>query len=148
MDRIDRFNGRYWFLSNFSASPVKILAEEGGEVIVCPTVEHAFQALKTLDPDERVKVASARTPGEAKKIGRRVSLRENWDETRDEAMRLLLRQKFAAGTELADLLLATGGVELVEGNSWGDRYWGVCGGKGENRLGILLMERRAELYEE
>lgn len=47
--------------------------------------------------------------------------------------------------ECRDQLLATGGVELIEGNDWGDAFWGVCGGYGQNWLGVLLMLVRSEL---
>jgi N-glycosidase YbiA len=59
-------------------------------------------------------------------------------------MRGLLRQKFSSG-ELYEKLLATGDALLVEGNSWGDRYWGQVQGTGENHLGKLLMQVRKEL---
>ena len=62
-----------------------------------------------------------------------------------EVMRGLLARKFAPGTELAARLLATGDAQLVEGNTWGDRFWGVCRGQGRNQLGQLLMERRDQL---
>jgi hypothetical protein len=61
-------------------------------------------------------------------------------------MRALLAQKFRLGEPLGLRLLATGGAELIEGNTWDDRYWGVVvDGVGQNRLGQLLMQRRAEL---
>jgi predicted NAD-dependent protein-ADP-ribosyltransferase YbiA (DUF1768 family) len=59
-----------------------------------------------------------------------------------------LDQKFASGTRLAGLLVATGDATIVEGNTWGDAYWGVCGGVGKNRLGELLMAKRSRLLVE
>ena len=47
--------------------------------------------------------------------------------------------------DLADCLVDTGDQPLIEGNTWGDRFWGVCGGTGMNHLGRLLMEVREEL---
>lgn len=109
----------------------------------CATVEHAYQALKTLDPKERERIRSARTPGEAKKRGRHATLRLNWDAIRIDEMRRCLRAKFADPGLMAQLV-ATGSRLLVEGNHWGDRFWGVSEGQGKNWLGKLLMELRAE----
>jgi predicted NAD-dependent protein-ADP-ribosyltransferase YbiA (DUF1768 family) len=69
----------------------------------------------------------------------------DWAEIRDDIMRSLLAQKFRLGEPLGQRLMATGDAELIDGNTWGDRYWGVVDGVGQNRLGQLLMERRAEL---
>lgn len=140
---IDRFASEHAFLSNFTPSPVAIRCE--GERLVCPTVEHAFQAAKTLDPVERRRVAAAESPTAAKRLGRCVTLRPGWDEIRDDVMRACLAAKFRHGSALAERLVRTGDVLLVEGNTWGDRYWGVCDGIGENRLGELLMRRRVYL---
>lgn len=78
-------------------------------------------------------------------IGRGVWLRPGWEETKEEVMKVLLVQKFTRHLDLAQALLSTGEVELVEGNDWGDVYWGVCRGQGRNRLGHRLMEVRALL---
>ena len=59
-------------------------------------------------------------------------------------MKDLLEQKFAK-PELKKLLLATDDMLLVEGNTWGDTYWGVCNGIGFNMLGKLLVELRSQL---
>jgi predicted NAD-dependent protein-ADP-ribosyltransferase YbiA (DUF1768 family) len=72
-------------------------------------------------------------------------VRPDWDDTKINTMLTLLRQKFALGSELAKKLLDTGNRDLVEGNTWGDTFWGVCKGQGENMLGKLLMQVRAEL---
>lgn len=132
---IDRFLGEYFFLSNFHYVKVK------WEGLVYPSVEHAYQASKTMDRNVRVKVREAPTPGIAKKMGRRVVLRDDWEEVKLEIMRELLLKKFGV-LALRSRLLGTVGEGLVEGNNWGDRYWGVCDGKGENNLGKLLMEVR------
>jgi ribA/ribD-fused uncharacterized protein len=139
--QITSFTGEYEFLSNFSWSPVL------HDSIQYPTVEHAFQAAKTYDKDERRRIAALPTPGMAKRAGRKVKLRKNWNEMRVKVMRTLLRKKFLH-PGLAGKLLATEDAELIEGNSWGDTFWGVCNGVGENRLGKLLMEIREELNNE
>jgi ribA/ribD-fused uncharacterized protein len=113
----------------------------GFEGAVYPTVEHAFAAAKSLDPLEREQIRLAPRPGEAKRLGRQVALRPGWDDLRVEVMRELLARKFAVGSKLAEWLLATEDAALVEGNTWGDRFLGVCRGQGRNQLGRLLVER-------
>lgn len=136
---IDKFDGtEYGFLSNFYSSPIQY------EGIVYPTVEHMFQALKALDIETRKKIANAATPGQAKRLGRSVALREDWEEVKVDVMRTALQLKFSDPT-LRAKLIATGDAELIEGNTWNDRFWGVCRGSGKNMLGLLLMELRSSL---
>lgn len=135
---ITKFTGQYKFLSNFFACEVEY------EGIAYPSSEHAFQAAKTLDRNERIKIARASSPGMAKTLGRHVSLRRDWEETKDSIMGEILHIKFS-NPELKDKLLRTGDSRLVEGNTWGDVYWGVCGNKGKNKLGKLLMKVRESL---
>lgn len=135
---IDKFSGQHSFMSNFYFSTVKYKGE------VYKTVEHAFQAAKTANDEERKHVQGAGTPGEAKKRGRKVELRSDWEEVKDDVMLELLRIKFSS-EDMRDKLLATGTAKLIEGNHWGDQYWGVCRGKGKNRLGQLLMKVRTEV---
>jgi len=130
--------------SNFVDVPGGVRLD--GDEHVYPTVEHAYQAAKTLDPERRAKVRALPTANKAKHAGRRLAIRPDWEEVKVEVMRGLLRQKFAPGTHYADFLLETGTRELIEVNTWGDRFWGECPrGVGENHLGKLLMEVRAEL---
>ena len=138
---IDKFEGEYRFLSNFWLSPVKF---DGVEY---PSVEHAYQAAKTLNPQIRQNIQSQPTPNMAKKIGKNVELREDWESIKEVVMLDLLRQKFR-DQDLVQLLLDTGDKELIEGNWWMDFYWGVCNGIGKNRLGILLMQVRDEIRQE
>lgn len=136
---IDSFSGEHRFLSNFYPCTIRL----GGADY--PSTEHAFQAAKTLDPDERLYIETlCATPAEAKRAGRRVKMRADWNAIRDDVMLACLRQKFSR-EPLRSKLLTTGDQPLVEGNHWGDTYWGVCRGKGENRLGELLMQVREEL---
>lgn len=132
---IDEFANEHAFLSNFHPSPVVMYGQ------IYPTVEHAFQAAKTLDMARREEIRLAPTPGRAKRLGRRVELRPDWDTFRLEAMETLLQRKFA-DPYLRERLAETWPHKLVEGNYWGDRFWGVCGGEGENHLGRLLMKIR------
>jgi ribA/ribD-fused uncharacterized protein len=112
-----------------------------------PTVEHLYQALKTLDLSERITILSVGTPAAAKQLGKKVTLRPDWEERKLEFMETLVREKFLQNPKLAQLLDETGDAELVEGNWWGDRFWGVCRGEGENHLGRILMRVRTELRE-
>jgi ribA/ribD-fused uncharacterized protein len=139
MGKITSFSGPNRFLSNFWPAIVHL------DGVDYPTVEHAYVAAKTLDTIKRAEVHRAATPGEAKRIGRKLQLRPDWDDVKVQVMADLLRQKFAHPA-LRDMLLATGNAELIEGNTWGDRFWGQCPvGVGENHLGRLLMELRAGL---
>jgi len=138
-EAIERFTGEFTFLSNFHPCEIAL----GG--LAYPSVEHAFQAAKTNDPAERDRIRRAPTPGQAKRLGRRATLRPGWERERLQVMRVLVLQKFTRHPELREQLLATRGRELIEGNDWGDRYWGVCGGAGQNQLGHILMEVRAYL---
>jgi ribA/ribD-fused uncharacterized protein len=110
-----------------------------------PTVEHAYQAAKTLDKKERLRIKQAKTPGNAKYAGSQVTLRADWEAIKIDTMRKLLRQKFMKNDLYCDALRETGDQQLIEGNYWGDTFWGVCDGVGTNHLGRLLMEIRAEL---
>lgn len=144
---IAEFEGEYAFLSNFYPSPI---FHDG---IAYPTVEHFFQGMKTLDIAERKAIAGAPTPGKAKRMGRQVKLRSDWEQVKVYYMELGLKLKFK-NPELAQKLIATGDEELIEGNWWHDNTWGSCycdacmNKAGRNMLGMLLMELRKELMYE
>ena len=140
---IDSFRGKYAFLSNFYMCPVSVPV--GNETLTFQNTEAAFQAMKDVS---RAKEFCGLGPSAAKRKGRDVSLRPDWDSVKDDIMRMVIRCKFTQNHELTGLLLATEDAELVEGNTWNDRYWGVCDGRGKNRLGQLLMELRTELRQE
>ncbi len=145
-EQITRFAGPYRFLSNFYPSPFNVEGIDYG------TNEHFFNAHKTLDPVEHAWVAGAPTPAEAKSRGRRVVLRPDWDtKVRYDVMRRGLELKFST-SPLLQLRVDTAPAELVEGTDWHDTHWGVCvcgkhRGAGENHLGRMLMELRAELIQ-
>jgi len=136
---IASFSGEYQFLSNFWDATVSLEGES------YRSTESAFQAAKTLNPDERKEIRMELTPGRAKRLGRRVQLRPDWDRIKDDVMLELVRQKFTRHPDLAARLLATGHATLIEGNTWRDTYWGVCDGAGQNKLGQILMKVRGEL---
>ncbi len=136
MTDIKGFFGDYRFLSNFYESPLRVNG------VTYLTVEHFFQASKASNKEDHDYVNSAATPGIAKHRGRRITLREDWERVKLRVMRLGLRAKFEQNPELKQKLLDTGGAYLEEANSWGDSYWGKCGGRGHNHLGEMLMELR------
>lgn len=130
------FRGEYFFLSNMCHSPFVL---NGRKVL---SVEHGFHACKTLVKKEQEWVLAAPNARQAKRRGRKVTLREGWNKRRVDVMRKLLAEKFAVNSVFAGKLLDTGNWGLVEGNSWNDTFWGVCNGRGKNVLGELLMARR------
>ncbi len=132
---VNSFTGRHRFLSNFY--PSEILVQDK----IYPTVEHAYQALKSPLKTQKEWIRTSRTPGEAKRRGRRVCIRDDWEYNKRQVMEDLLRLKFAI-PELRRELLNTCPSTLIEGNTWGDTFWGVCDGIGENHLGQLLMKVR------
>lgn len=151
---IDSFKGQYFFLSNFSDS---LLTFDG---IDYPTVEHYYVAMKVGNSqlidgkqfdlmDVREMISKIPTASKVKKFGRgEIQLRDDWDNIKYDVMYRAVGQKFRRHEKLKELLLGTGDVELVEGNWWGDIYWGICDGVGENNLGKILMTVRSEILKE
>lgn len=135
-NRIEQFRGEHYCLSNFFWTPVVY------DGVIYQNNEAAFQAQKQ---PERAQEFASLPPNEAKRLGRRVKLRPDWESVKDTIMEDVVRAKFTQNTHLRKKLLATGNAELIEGNHWGDTYWGVCFGKGRNELGKILMKIRAEL---
>ena len=141
---IDNFSGEYDFLSSFYLARVK----DRDYDIQYPSVEHGYQAQKTMVYAGRVEIAHLSTPGKAKRAGQRLALRVDWEEVKTGVMYMLVRQKFQDPV-LAAKLIATGDQELREGNYWHDQYWGDCtcpkhkDVPGENMLGQILMTVRS-----
>lgn len=141
---IDRFEGVHRFLSNFYTAEVEF------EGLSFPSVEHAYVAAKTLDRNERVGIAHIGTAREVKAIGRKLKLRPDWEQVKLPIMEDLVRQKFTRWPMLRQALLDTGDQELIEGNWWHDKFWGIDlkTREGENHLGKILMRIRQELRDE
>lgn len=152
-DCVDFFDQtpQHAFLSNFYPSPIRV--DVGWGVVDYATGEHAFAAAKARTEAEHAKIATADSPGMAKAMGRRTRLRPDWEDIKVDVMRRVLEAKFPSleSDDLTVALLATGNQVLIEGNTWGDRIWGVAYDsisevvRGENLLGVLLMERRGYL---
>lgn len=147
-NEISVFRGPHDFLSNFYAADVEL---EGAEY---PTIEHAFQAAKSLDYAERRAVKNAKSASEAKRMGRKIKRRTDWFDVSLEIMETLVRQKFTRYPELKNKLLETGDAKLIEGSNWNDRFYGAVYDTnrnewmGENHLGKILMKVREELKRE
>lgn len=133
---IDKFEGKHYFLSNFYNAPIEY------EGFTYENNEAAFQAQKDLARrSEFVKLP----PNKAKSLGRRVNLREDWDEVKVNIMYEIVLAKFIQNENLKRRLINTGNASLIEGNWWKDTFWGVCNGEGRNELGIILEKIRNEL---
>lgn len=127
------FSGEYRFLSNFY--PVEF--EVDGELYT--SSEQFYMAAKCADPFERAKIMAFDKPSMVKKLGSKVKLVDGWDDgLRDKAMFTALKAKFST-PKLKGSLYMTTGAYLEETNHWGDTYWGVCDGVGQNKLGRMLM---------
>jgi ribA/ribD-fused uncharacterized protein len=149
---IEGFSGRYNFLSNFY--PVKIVHQG----ITYPTVEHYYVALKIKNDQQlngryislidcRELISKISTPAKAKQFGNSLKLRKDWDQVKIDVMLWGIREKFK-DKDLQVLLLLTGDQILVVTNWWGDKFWGVSGGEGENNLGKILMKVRDEIRDQ
>ena len=129
------------FLSNFYPAAVSF------EKDLYPTVEHAYQAAKTLNQQSRLLIKNAKTPYDAKKLGKSLTLREGWNDIKIDIMRSLIREKFK-NPFLRHLLSLTNDYDLINENKWNDKFWGMTNGVGENWLGKILEEVRKEIIVE
>lgn len=134
---INSFKGKYYFLSNFYSAPVTY------DGLTFQNNEAAFQAAKCINPELRKQFINL-NPSEAKRSGRRVKLRSDWEQVKVVIMRDICKAKFEQNEDLRQQLIATGSEPLEEGNTWGDRIWGTVNGVGQNHLGKILMQIRNE----
>lgn len=142
MNKIIEFQGTYRFLSNFYSI---LFVWEG---ITWTSSEHAYQAAKTVDLKIRKQISVLKTPGAAKRFGKTIQLRSDWELIKINIMEEIVREKFNQNKVLAKKLMETGDLILEEGNRWNDNFWGVCppnSGSGQNHLGLILMKVRKEL---
>lgn len=135
---IDSFFGPYRFLSNFEPCTV----EYDGMTYNCS--EAAYQAAKTTDVSLRIAFTTM-NGSKAKFAGQKLPIRADWNDIKVDVMYQIVKDKFSRNPELRQKLLSTGTLQLIEGNYWGDTFWGVFNGKGENHLGKILMRVRKEL---
>ena len=135
---INIFRCNFDFLSNFYNAPFYFNS------IRFENAEAAFQAQK--EP-ARTKEFEKLTGSEAKRLGRRVNLRSDWNAVRVNIMQQIVLEKFTQNNNLAERLMRTQDRKLIEGNAWNDTFWGVCNGRGQNKLGVILMTVRDNLNE-
>lgn len=138
VEPITSFQGEHRFLSNFWPATVWF------DGFTYSSVEHAYVAAKTLDQVARMTICQMSSPGQVKRFGRGLVLRPDWELVKLPVMEDLLKRKFAHA-DLRERLQLTAPRMLIEGNTWGDTFWGVCNGVGENHLGKLLMKIRDEV---
>lgn len=138
MHVINKFRGKYFFLSNFYEAKVEL------DGLTYQNNEAAFQAQKCLD-DAGKRQFTDLDPRAAKRKGRSVKMRSDWESGKRDLMKDVVLAKFSQNPDLKEKLIATGDAHLEEGNTWGDRTWGTVDGVGKNWLGKILMEVREEL---
>lgn len=138
---INEFRGKYYFLSNFFEAPVT------WDGVTYQNNEAAFQSAKVLDKSVREKFSTL-DPSSAKRKGRNIQLRHDWEKVKYDIMYEICLAKFSQNEELKTKLLETEDRHLEEGNTWGDKIWGTVNGKGQNHLGKILMRVREELRNE
>lgn len=131
-----RFRNEFYFMSNMFPVEIKI----GEYTFSC--AESAFQAAKCIKPEDKKRFEGL-NGFEAKKLGRKVALRPDWNDVRIPLMKRILKIKFSH-PDLAEKLMAVKG-DIIEENTWHDTFWGVCEGRGENHLGKILMSMREKL---
>lgn len=131
---IDSFKNEHRWLSNFW-----VYDEKTGM-----TVEHHYQAAKATNAEDYSRILMAPNPYEAKKLGGQIVCRSDWNDVKLVLMEYFVKEKFIWNAQLAAKLKATSDALLVEGNTWGDKFWGVCDGEGQNHLGKILMRVRDE----
>lgn len=139
---IESFQGEYRYLSNFYECSVPY------DYLIFKTSEHAFQAAKAKHNNDWLNIWSLKFPSQAKKIGKTIEIKENWENIRIKVMYDIVFNKFLFNLKTIGLqLLKTNDAILIEGNTWGDQFWGVSNGFGYNHLGHILMQVRKELKE-
>jgi ribA/ribD-fused uncharacterized protein len=129
--------------------------------ITYATTEHYIMAQKAKlfgDTQTHQAILNAKTPKEAKALGRKVTgfIEDIWNTHRIDIMVTGNEAKFSQHQELKQFLLSTGNTILVEASPY-DTIWGIGMGvdhphienpkawKGLNLLGFALMEVRTRL---
>jgi len=138
---IEQFQNEYRWLSNFYPCELRFRGK------LYPSVEYAYLSAKSEDKEWKIMCAEAKEKqGKIKKASQRLKVVPNWESIKMEVMRECLELKFLQ-EPFKTWLLETGKVHLQEGNSWGDKFWGVDleTGEGENNLGKLIMTIREKL---
>lgn len=138
MKIISEFAFEYSFLSNFHECKVDY------QGLSYNSSESAYQAQKVVNEDKK-KEFQYYHPGKAKRQGRKLKARTDWDNVKNQYMYEIVLAKFLQNDDIRKKLIDTGDAILIEGNTWNDTYWGVCNGVGDNHLGKILMQVREEI---
>jgi ribA/ribD-fused uncharacterized protein len=141
LNKITSFQGKYRFLSNFWSCRFVFMGFEW------PSAEHAYQAMKCHDQDYWAKILETSvSAADAKRMGAQIMRDPSFQSNRLNFMRAIVFAKFDQNSDLMTMLRETGSAELIEGNTWGDTFWGQCPvGKGHNHLGKILMGIRDDI---
>ena len=140
MAKITSFTGYYRFLSNFYSCKVEY------EGVVYPSSEHAYVAAKTTNQIQKLSIAETESPAEVKRLGKSIELRPDWKSVKVFIMKCIVEAKFDQNPDLMKMLQETRSYELIEGNNWGDTFWGQSPlGNGRNELGKILMSVRDDI---
>lgn len=111
------------------------------------TAESAFQAAKCKNIEDR-KLFVELNGYKAKKLGQKIELRDDWERNKVKIMEEILRIKYKNPRMRVKLFETIRYEEIVEENTWGDTFWGVCDGYGDNHLGRTLLKIREEYRNE
>jgi ribA/ribD-fused uncharacterized protein len=136
-----QFRKQYDYLGNMYIIPVcyRGIQFEASEI--------AYVYSKCANKEQAHQIAILGDPYEAKKLGKSVQLIENWNKRKVKIMHEIVYAKFSQNPMIASKLAALEG-DIVEENTWGDTFWGVCNGTGDNYLGQILMQVRKTLKTE
>ena len=129
-----KMRGEYFFLSNMYPCEITYLGH------TYRSSEAAFQAQKDISRASEFENLDGK---EAKRLGRKVNMRPDWENVKVDIMEEILRAKFSDPDLKAQLLAVN--EPIIEENTWNDTFWGVCDGKGKNMLGRLLEKIKTEL---
>lgn len=141
-NEIRLFKGEYGFLSNFWICNLEVWGRR------FPSSEHAYVYSKNPSQvsdnwDEFVDMM----PVDVKRYGRQLTFTAEWEDKKIDIMTTIVTVKFIQNINLQRLLVQTGDAALIEGNTWGDKFWGIDerSGEGRNVLGNILMSVRDSL---
>ena len=134
------FRGAYAFMSNMYACEIPCVIR--GQHYTFHNAEALYQAMEC--PERASEFEPLDGPA-AKRLGKRVPIRPDWEKIKLQVMARVVHAKFGKNPALAEKLMATGDIDIVETNSWRDTYWGTYKGAGSNHLGKILMAERAAL---
>ena len=152
----DKANG---YLSNWYRAPFKLGYTNIDRLFDFVNVEQAMMASKALlfnDIPSFNKILTVTNPKTVKSLGRKVkNFQESvWDQYKKQIVKECIKAKFTQNPHLLSQLISTGNIYLAEDNPW-DKVWGIGTKsanvkakrtwKGQNLLGVILMELRTEL---